>query len=140
MAAKKKTNRKKSSARAAVARLQAELPSTMRAYAKEVRSRLTRLERQVEKARAQASRRGTKLLREASEYLGRMEARGEQEFRKRRADAAKLLKKLEKAVQPPARKRSPRKKAAPKKAAPAAAKPAASQPPPAAPPVVPPLI
>jgi hypothetical protein len=134
MAAKKKTTRKKSSARAAVARLQTELPSTMRAYTKEVRSRLTRLEGQVEKARAQASRRGTKLLREASEYLGRLEARGEQEFRKRRADAVKLLKKLEKAVQPAARKKPARKKSAP------AAKPAASQQPPAGPPVVPPLI
>jgi hypothetical protein len=135
MAAKKKISPKKSSARAAVARLQTELPSTLRAYGKEVRSRLSRIEGQVEKARAQASRRGTKLLREASEYLGRLEARGEQEFRKRRGDAAKLLKRLEKAVQPPPRKAGARKKSAAKPAA----KPAVSPPPPA-PPAVPPLI
>jgi hypothetical protein len=126
MAAKKKTTRKKSSARAAVARLQTELPATMRGYTKEVRARLTRLEGQVEKARAQASRRGTKLLREASEYLGRLEARGEKEFRKRRGDAVKLLKRLEKAVQPPSGRKTVRKKAAPKPAAKAASAPAAT--------------
>lgn len=132
MAVRKKIAQKRAAARSAVARLQTELPSTLRGYTKEVRTRLTRLEGQVEKARAQASRRGTKLLREASEYLGRLEARGEKEFRKRRGDAVKLLKKLEKAVQPPARKKPARKKAAP-----AAAKKAAS-PPPAASSVVPP--
>jgi hypothetical protein len=106
--AKKTTARKKS----AVARLEAELPKTLRAYGKEVRTRLNRLERDVARARADASKRGTKLLREASEYLGKLEARGEREWRKGRTEAVKVLKKLERSVQPkPKRKKVARKKA-----------------------------
>jgi ketol-acid reductoisomerase len=108
MAAKKKAAKKKAAKKKAAARIEAELPKSVRAYTKEVRKRLTKLERDIGKARAQASRRGTKVLREASEYVGHLEARGEKEFRKRRGEAVKVLKKLEKAI-------APKKKAARKR-------------------------
>ena len=62
------------------------------------------------------ARRGwTRLLREVSNQLGRLEARGEREWRKQtlkaRGDAASLLRRLEKAIAPP----TPRKKATARK-------------------------
>ncbi len=117
--AKKKTTKKKTAKKtSAAARLQAELPKSLRDYTKQVRKQLNAIEKDVEKARAQASRRGTKLLREASEYVGKLEARGEKQWKKTtdpyRRDAVKWLKKLERAVAPkPARK----KKAAKRKTA-----------------------
>ena len=110
-AAKKATKKKATRKKSAVAKLEAELPKSLRGYTTEVRKRLSRLERDVEKARSQASRRGTKLLREASEYVGRVEAKGEKEWRRRRTEAASLLRRLEKAVEPPRRKTAKKKAA-----------------------------
>ena len=64
--------------------------------------RLTRLEKQVETAQRDARRRWTRLLRDASHELGRLEAQGERAWRKRtakaRRDAVKALQRMEKAI------------------------------------------
>ncbi len=118
-ARKKKATRKKAAKRAsasrAIARLEPELPANLREYARQVRRRLTQVEREIDRAEAQARRRFTRLLRNASHELGHLEARGQAEWRKLtnpyRRRAVSLLKKLEKAVAPPARKKAARKKA-----------------------------
>ena len=78
----------------------ADFPKTLDAYARRLRTQMTKLERRLEKARDQASRRGTKLLREASEYLGRAEACGERTWREGRKEAARFLDRLEKTIEP----------------------------------------
>ena len=88
-----------------------DLPETLDAYVRKLRAKLTQLERQIATKRAEASRRGTKLLREASEYLGRIEERGERAWWKGRKEAARLLDRLEKKIEPKPTRR-PRKKAA----------------------------
>ena len=118
MAARKKTTRKKASKRPsasrAIARIEPDLPENLRDYARQVRKRLTQVEREIDRAEAQARRRFTRLLRNASHELGQMEAHGQAVWRKRtdpyRRQAVNLLKKLEKAVAPkPARKKASRK-------------------------------
>lgn len=114
-ARKKKTIRKKPAARKkAPARKKKapdiELPRNLREFQKRVRRGLTGLERKLETAQRDARRRGTKVLRDVSHEMGRLEARGEREWRKQttraRRDLARMLHRLEKAVAPPARKRS----------------------------------
>ena len=115
----KKTSRKGRSRRASpLSRLQGQLPPTLREYASELRKRLDRLERDISKAQLQARRSAARLLREASQQLGRLEVAGEAGWRKLGASYQKelvaLLKRLEKAVaQPAARKAVRRKKPAP---------------------------
>ena len=113
MAARKKATRRKSArarAKQTLSRLERELPPTLREYAKEVRSLLNRLEKEVERASVPYRRRAARLLREASHQLGRLEVRGEAGWRRRaapyRRDTQRLLRRLEKAVAP----RSARKK------------------------------
>jgi len=130
MAARKSSSRKRSSSRSrrrssgrpladALGRL--ELPATLRDYVAQVRKRLDRLERDVARARADARKQAARLLREASHQLGRLEERGEagwrrltRPYRRRLVD---LLRRLEKALAPPARRKAPRKKTARKKTA-----------------------
>lgn len=76
-------------------------PVSLEAYGRKLRGMMTKLERQLETARAQASRRGTRLLREASEYLGRVEERGERAWLQGRKEAARFLDRLEKMIEPP---------------------------------------
>jgi hypothetical protein len=112
--------RKKKSARSrtgnAFARLEGQLPPTLREYAAELRKRLDRLERDLAKAQLEARKRAARLLREASQQLGRLEVGGEAAWRKLGAsyqkDLVALLKRLEKAVSPPmsARRRAPARK------------------------------
>ena len=87
-----------------VQRIEVELPPELRHYAKRMRQGLSRLEKQVASAQADARRRWARLLREASHQLGRIEALGEREWKKRttraRRDAVKLLRRLEKAIEP----------------------------------------
>ena len=103
-----------------LARLQGQLPPTLREFAGELRKRLDRLERDVTRAQLEARRRAAKLLREASQQLGRLEVAGEAGWRKLGASYQKelvaLLKRLEKALTPPAARKPARKKAAAKPA------------------------
>jgi len=107
-----------------LSRLKGQLPATLREYAAELRKRLDRLERDITKARLEARRRAASLLREASHQLGRLEVAGEAGWRKLGASYQKelvaLLKRLEKALAPPAaRKPARKKKAAASRRAPA---------------------
>jgi len=105
-----------------LARLEGQLPPTLREFAGELRKRLDRLERDVTKAQLEARRRAAKLLREASQQLGRLEVAGEAGWRKLGASYQKelvaLLKRLEKALAPPAARKPARKKKAAAKPAP----------------------
>ncbi len=116
MAGGKKTTRKttrRKVARGPLARIESELPKNLRDLRKQVASQLTQLERDIEKAERQTRRRAVKLLREASQQLGRLEAKGEAGWRQLnlpyRKELVNLLKRLERAVAP---KRVARKKAA----------------------------
>jgi hypothetical protein len=98
---------KKVSARAkrgATAFSRLELPPTLLAYRKQVQKRLALLEKEIERARTEARRQAARLLRNASHELGRLEAGGEQGWRKLAGDAQKqalkLLAQLEKAIAP----------------------------------------
>jgi translation initiation factor IF-2 len=111
---------------------------------------LSRLEKQIDTAQRDARKRWTRLLRDVSHQLGRLESEGERRWRvqstQARREAVKLLRRLEQAIQPPKRTKATRTPAAKaarpaaaaKPAAPAAAKPAApAAPRPAAPAAVP---
>ena len=130
MTASKTTVRKKAKARSlprgsdALKKLEPELPANLREYSRQVRRELVKLERQIETAQRDARRRWTRLLRDVSHQLGRLEAEGEKQWKKQtypaRREAVKLLKRLEKAIDPPRRRPARKKKAvAGKKPAPA---------------------
>jgi len=123
--AKKNTTKRRRVAPTRLARLEGQLPPTLREFASVLRKRLDNLERDVTKAQLEARRRAARLLREASHQLGRLEVAGEAGWRKLGAsyqkDLVALLKRLEKALLPPAaRKTAPKKKAARRRAGPAA--------------------
>jgi hypothetical protein len=114
-ARKKTTARKKAAgARArrstAYARFEQELPPNLKEFSRQVRRGLIRLERQIETAQRDARRRWLRLLREVSLQLGRIEAEGQkhwrQQTRKARRDAVRLLRTLERAIEPPQRRRA----------------------------------
>jgi len=116
-----------------VQRIEEELPPELRQYAKRMRQGLSRLEKQIASAQEGARRRWAHLLRQASHQLGRVEALGEREWRKRthqaRRDAVKLLRRLEKAIEPRSvarPRRKPAKRAAVSAPAPQARRPAAA--------------
>jgi hypothetical protein len=94
-----------------LARLEDQLPPTLREFAGELRKRLDRLERELGKAQLEARRRAARLLREASMQLGRLEMAGEAGWRKLGAsyqrDLIALLRRLEKALAPRTRARRP---------------------------------
>lgn len=98
-----------------VARIESNLPRTLREYSRSVQRELTRIERDVEKVTATTRKKGIKLLREASHELGRLEQQGEKAWQRLstpyRRQAVTLLKQLEKAVAPP---KATRKKVAKK--------------------------
>ncbi len=107
MASVKKGSRSKAakkSARRAIGGAGFELPPTLQAYSKQVQKRLAALEKEIERAQTEARRRAARLLRKASHELGRLEAGGEQGWRKLAGDAQKqaikLLAQLEKAIAP----------------------------------------
>jgi hypothetical protein len=120
MAARRKTARKASrrsatarQAGAALARLEQELPPNLRAYSRRVRRGLNGLEKEIAKAQANPRREAARLLREASHALGRLEAEGERRWRKlakpARAEALRLLRRLEGALAGPKRKATRRR-------------------------------
>lgn len=94
----------------------ADLPRTLREFRRRMLANLNRLERDVQRTRALARRRATRLLREASHWLGRLEARGERGWRelntRARRELAALLRRMERAVAPtPVRKTARQRKA-----------------------------
>ena len=120
-------NAKRASSRAhrkgALDRLEHELPENLAEFSHRVRRRLTQLERQLEHARDAYARRSARVLRNASHQLGRFEALGEKHWKRltneARRDAVKILRQLEKAIEPPkpirrktARKKSPASRSA----------------------------
>ena len=118
--ARRRTARKKTRpATRALSQLEAELPPTLREFSRRVRRGLTRLEKSIDRERRDARRRATRLLRQASHRLGELEALGERRWRaqSRRARVAtvRLLRQLERAIEPPRPRR--RKKAAARPAA-----------------------
>lgn len=113
-AAKKNTAKRRRVATTRLARLEGQLPPTLREFASELRKRLDNLERDVTKAQLEARRRAARLLREASHQLGRLEVAGEAGWRRLGAsyqkDLVALLKRLEKALVPSAARKPARKK------------------------------
>jgi hypothetical protein len=88
-----------------------ELPPTLKAYQQRVQKQLALLEKEIDRAQTEARRQAARLLRNASRELGRLEAHGEQGWRKLAGDAQKqalrLLAQLEKAIEPAARRKKP---------------------------------
>ncbi len=121
MTASKTTARKKAKARSlprgsdALKKLEPELPANLQEYSRQVRRELVKLERQIETAQRDARRGWTRLLRDVSHQLGRLEAEGEKRWKKQtypaRREAVKVLKRLEKAIEPPRRRPARKKKA-----------------------------
>ena len=121
-AAKKKTRKttRKKTARKSVsravgrlARLQEDLlPPTLAQFSKHMQTRLRRLERRLGRAESRYLRRWVGLLREASHQLGHLEAAGEKRWRRlttqARRDTRKLLRRLDKALEPSPRTRTAR--------------------------------
>ena len=102
-----------------------ELPTTLRDYAAQLRRRLDQLESELNKAQADVRRGAARLLREASQQLGKLEARGEAGWRglaaPYRRELASLLRRLEQALAPAqALRKRPRRKASAKAVQPAA--------------------
>ncbi len=122
----KKATRKKTAARtaspgarakAALNRLQKELPPTLRDFSKNLRSNLSKLEKEIDKASSKYRRQAVRLLREGSHRLGSLEAQGEKGWRKlntrARKELSSVVRRLQRAVEPAAaRKKTARKKAA----------------------------
>ena len=117
-ATKKKTSKKKTSRRKAGpgvrARLEAELPSSLTEFVRQMTARLNRLEKQLDKAEGRYRREWTRTLKNVSRQLGKIEAVGERRWRKLtagpRRDAVRLLRKLENAIDPSAGEKTKRKK------------------------------
>jgi hypothetical protein len=115
----KKDTRKKKGGRSVRARLEAELPTSLAEFVRLVTARLNRLEQQLEKSEGRYRREWTRTLKNVSRQLGRFEAAGEKRWRKLteapRRDAVRLLRKLEKAIEPGKRRKTRRKKASARK-------------------------
>jgi len=119
---KRKATKKKAKAKrlGAIARIERELPPTLREYARDVRKGLDGLEKQIEEATERTRKQIAAILKDASYRLGQLEARGESAWRKLtasyRKEAADVLDRIEKAL--PARvKKAAKKKGTKKKAA-----------------------
>lgn len=85
-----------------IARLEGDLPPTLAQFSRRVRRELTRLERQIIRARTRYRGQGTRLLRDASHLLGQLEAEGEARWKRltarARANALKVLRRLEREI------------------------------------------
>jgi hypothetical protein len=98
-----------------LAQLEADLPPTLRDFSRRVRRALVKLEKRIEHDSRATRRQAARMMREASHRLGHLEAQGEREWRRQTLRARRatvtLLRRLERTVEPPHKKR-PRKKAA----------------------------
>ena len=117
-AAKKTTRRdpahRKKAGSSVRARLEAELPTSLAEFVRHVTTRLNRLEKQLDKAEGRYRREWTRTLKNVSRQLGHFEAAGEKRWKKLtdspRRDAVRLLRKLEKAIEPAKSRPAKRKK------------------------------
>ena len=112
MATRKKKAKKRAVRTGAVARrargamraIEAELPTNLREYVKQVETRLGRLEGRLEQAGADAQEQGARLYRDARKQLVALEDRGEAAWARltaaARKEAASLLDQLETALAP----------------------------------------
>ena len=109
MAVRKRAAKKKAAVRgrgarvaAEVAKVERELPETLREFSARVRKRLGQLERAAVRAQERYQREAVRVLRVASHRLGRFEAEGERRWKKltatARRDALQVLRKMEKAL------------------------------------------
>jgi len=102
--AAKKTTRAKTGSTSTLARLQQELPPTLRDFSRRMRRGLSDLEKRIEQEGRVARRQGARMLRQASHRLGQLEAQGEREWRKQslraRRAAVRLLHQLERSIEP----------------------------------------
>jgi hypothetical protein len=102
----------------ALRRIEPELPANLREYSRQVRRGLVKLERQIETAQRDARRRWARLLREVSHQLGRLEAEGEKRWKRQtypaRREAVRLLKRLQRAIEPPRPRPARKRKVAPR--------------------------
>jgi hypothetical protein len=102
--AARKTARAKKSNTSALARLQQELPPTLRDFSRRMSRGLSDLEKRIEREGRVARRQGARILRQASHRLGQLEAQGEREWRKQslrtRHAAVRLLRQLERSIEP----------------------------------------
>jgi hypothetical protein len=91
-------------ARGAMRAIEAELPTNLREYVKQVETRLGRLEGRLEQAGADAQKQGMKVYRDARKQLAGLEARGEAAWARltaaARKEAASLIDQLEAALAP----------------------------------------
>jgi hypothetical protein len=114
--AARKAGRRKTAgrqAKAALARLEQELPANLKDFSRRVRKGLAGLEKEIARAKANPRREAARLLRETSHALGGLEAEGERRWRKlagpARREALRLLHRLESALAAPKRKKATRK-------------------------------
>ena len=109
VAARARARQARARVRGSIQRIEGELPPTLAQFSRRVRARLRQLEARIGKAGALYRTRGARLLRDASHQLGRFEAEGEARWRRltslARRDALKVLRRLEKEVAPPRRRR-----------------------------------
>jgi len=102
--AAKKSARGKTGDTSTLARLQQELPPTLRDFSRRMSRGLSDLEKRIEREGRVARRQGTRMLRQASHRLGQLEAQGEREWRKQslraRHAAVRLLHQLERSIEP----------------------------------------
>ena len=116
--AARKAGRRKATRRAevALARLEQDLPPSLKEFSRQVQRGLTALEVEIQRAQANPRREFARLLRETSHTLGRLEAEGERRWRKltapARREALRLLRRLEGALATPRRKTARRRAAA----------------------------
>jgi molecular chaperone DnaK (HSP70) len=91
-------------ARGAMRAIEAELPSNLREYVKQVEMRLGRLEGRLEQAGTDAQKQGERLYKDARKQLAALEGRGEAAWARltaaARKEAASLLDQLEAALAP----------------------------------------
>jgi hypothetical protein len=106
-ASKKKASRKRATAsqpasRAAADLVGDELPRSLKAFGRQVRRDLRKIEQQIEVASKDTRRSLARIIRDASHQLGALEARGDREWRslgrKARGDVERLVKRVRKAV------------------------------------------
>jgi hypothetical protein len=100
-ATKKKTARRgKKSAR--VDLVGSELPKSLKAFGKQLRRDLSEIEKRIETAGKEARRGLARVVRDASHQLGKLEARGEREWRslskKAQGDVDKVAKRVRKVL------------------------------------------
>jgi hypothetical protein len=100
-------------AQSSIERLERELPPTLAQFSRRMRTQLGRLERQIERTGTRYRRTWTRLLRDASHQLGRFEAEGEARWRRlgttARSEALRVLRRLERELEPKRRRRPARR-------------------------------